>query len=205
MKDSKKLKFVALATLLVALGLFISGHSIRLKAILAQHLLRSAWAETITEGGDVKPWPWADTFPVARLFHDSLGVDLIVLAGNQGAVLAFGPGHMSESSLPPQLGNCVIAGHKDTSFAFLRQVKRGDVIRIQNRLGDIHSYQVTGKEVVHRQNLYFMRGESSWLTLTTCYPFVGLETNGDLRMVVSARLLEEEVRDVGLYEVDARS
>ena len=29
----------------------------------------------------MKPWPWADTWPVARLVVPSLGIDQIVLEG----------------------------------------------------------------------------------------------------------------------------
>jgi sortase A len=31
--------------------------------MLAQVLLERAFAETITSGRAVKPWPWADTWP----------------------------------------------------------------------------------------------------------------------------------------------
>ena len=72
-----------LALLLLALGLWQLGGAavIHGKAWLAQRLLERAWAVTLAGGGPVKPWPWADTWPVARLKVPALDVDLFVLAG----------------------------------------------------------------------------------------------------------------------------
>ena len=55
--------FVALV--LAAAGAILFGQGI--KAMLAQVLLERAFAETITSGRAVKPWPWADTWPEARI------------------------------------------------------------------------------------------------------------------------------------------
>ena len=59
------LVLAALGAALLAAGLWLPA-----KAELAQHLLSRAWAEAHDEGGAVKPWPWADTWPVAppRMF-----------------------------------------------------------------------------------------------------------------------------------------
>ena len=43
------------------------GAWIPVKAALAQVLLDNAWRETLYSGQPLKPWPWADTWPVARL------------------------------------------------------------------------------------------------------------------------------------------
>ena len=58
-----------LVVTLVLLGLWQigSGAWIYVKAQLAQVLLQRAWAGTLAGQRDVKPWPWADTWPVARL------------------------------------------------------------------------------------------------------------------------------------------
>ena len=69
------------------------GAWIHAKAMLAQSLLETAWSETLRTGKEVKPWPWADTWPVARLTVPRLGIRRIVLAGASGSSLAFGPGH----------------------------------------------------------------------------------------------------------------
>ena len=54
--------------------------------------------------------------------------DLIVLAGGSGRTLAFGPGHLSASAMPGQVGNMIIAGHRDTHFQFLQKVEVGELL-----------------------------------------------------------------------------
>ncbi len=69
-----------------------NGLYIYAKARVAQVLLHSAWAKTQASGTAVKPWPWADTHPVARLRAPAQDADLLVLAGPRGARWRSGPG-----------------------------------------------------------------------------------------------------------------
>ena len=71
---------------------FGQGSYIHAKAKLAQSLIRGAWEKTLAGQKEVRPWPWADTWPVARLIVPRLKVDLFVLAGSSGRTMAFGPG-----------------------------------------------------------------------------------------------------------------
>jgi hypothetical protein len=59
---------LAAAALLLVLGVWQLGEGlyIQAKAQLAQILVRSAWERTLAGERQVKPWPWADTWPVAR-------------------------------------------------------------------------------------------------------------------------------------------
>ena len=92
-----------LAIILATAGaiLFGQGIYIHAKAMLSQVLLQRAFAETITTGHAVKPWPWADTWPDARITVGRLGASAIALAGSSGQALAFGP----MSSVPPTPAN----------------------------------------------------------------------------------------------------
>lgn len=94
---------LAAGLLLLALGGWQMGSAAYLhaKAWLAQVLLAEAWAATLADGTPHKPWPWADTAPVARLQVPALGVDQIVLAGVSGRSLAFGPGHLDGTPHAP--------------------------------------------------------------------------------------------------------
>ena len=100
------------AAALAVLGLALTGHAlyIHAKAMLAQALLHRAWIATQATGVPAKPWPWADTTPVARLIAPEHDVDLLVLAGATGRTLAFGPGHHDGSALPGEPGNAVVLG-----------------------------------------------------------------------------------------------
>ena len=87
---------------LLALGFWQLGQGayIPAKAWLAQELMQRAWLRVSAGADRAAPWPWADTWPVARLSAKSHDVDLIVLAGGSGRTLAFGPGHLGASALP---------------------------------------------------------------------------------------------------------
>ena len=163
------------------------GAYIHAKAILAQLLLETAWSETIRAKKEVKPWPWADTWPVGRLTVPSLGVSRIVLAGASGESLAFGPGHFFGSALPGQAGNIVIAGHRDTQFRFLQALKPGDEILLQTSNGVIHPYRVSAIRIVTQDEFrYLSPSGTNILTLITCYPFDAIQPGGPLRYVVIA-------------------
>jgi sortase A len=175
---------------LLALGFWQLGQGayIPAKAWLAQELMQRAWLR-VTAGEDrAAPWPWADTWPIARLTAKSHGVDLIVLAGGSGRTLAFGPGHLGASATPGHIGNAIIAGHRDTHFQFLKEVKQGELLGIESPGGESHQYQVTSVDIVDSTTgSLVLDTDAAMLTLVTCYPFDALEAGGPLRYVVTAR------------------
>ncbi len=176
------------ALFLSALLLFSRGVWIYAKASLAQVLLRRAWARTVQGGKEVRPWPWADTWPVARLRARRLREDLIVLAGASGRTLAFGPGHLDGSGRPGGPGNCVLSAHRDTQFAFLRKLESGDPLELETPAGLRRVYRVVDRRVVHkREAAVLAETHEPTLTLITCYPFSGVAPGGPLRYVVRAR------------------
>ena len=177
---------------LLCLGFWQFGHGayIPAKAWLAQELMQRAWDRAAAGEERVAPWPWADTWPVARLTTEARGVDLIVLAGGSGRTLAFGPGHLSASAMPGDIGNAIIAGHRDTHFQFLRSVEVGDLLGVEPTNGQRHVYQVVGVDIVDsRKGSLVLDTDVAMLSLVTCYPFDALEAGGPLRYVVTARML----------------
>jgi sortase A len=175
---------------LLCLGFWQLGQGayIPAKAWLAQELMQRAWQRAGHEHDREAPWPWADTWPVARLKANSGKIDLIVLAGGSGRTLAFGPGHLSASALPGDAGNSVIAGHRDTHFSFLRDIEKGDTVVIERFSGRQHRYEVIGIDVVDsRRGSLLLDTDTSILSLVTCYPFDAAEVGGPLRYVVTAR------------------
>jgi sortase A len=165
-----------------------SASYIHAKAILAQVLLETAWNKTVHGQQEVKPWPWADTWPISRIDVPSLGIDRIVLAGASGSSLAFGPGHLFGSSLPGQQGNTVIAGHRDTHFKFLQDIQRGELIQLQTLTGKTIQYEVSETIIVHEKEIeYLVTTLENKLTLITCYPFDAIRPGGPLRYLVIAK------------------
>jgi len=190
---SSTFKNISLKCLLIVLplcGMWQIGSAsyIHAKAILAQVLLETAWDKTVHGQQEVKPWPWADTWPISRLDVPGLGVDRIVLAGASGSSLAFGPGHLFGSSLPGQQGNTVIAGHRDTHFRFLKDIQRGELIQLQSLTGETIKYKVSEAIIVHKKQAeYLAKTSENTLTLITCYPFDAIRAGGPLRYLVIAK------------------
>lgn len=182
---AKILKSVTAVLILVGLYFLGTGLWIPTKAILAQYLLKNAWHRSTILHADVKPWPWADSWPVGRLRNDRLGVDLIILEGDSGEVLAFGPGHLSASSPPAGNGHCILAGHRDTSFTFIQYLVPGDLLTLEGRTSR-RVYRVERADIIEARQLYLDGDQVGMLTLITCYPFDTIFPGTPLRFVVTA-------------------
>jgi sortase A len=188
-RKHKTVVVIGLAAIALAgILLMLAGGWIYIKAGIAKVLIKSAWEKTLAGAEEARPWPWADLHPLARLAVPSLHTDEIVLSGVNGATLAFGPGHVEHPAEPGEDGNCVIAGHRDTSFRFLKDLKTGDEIRITDRRGAESLYIVSGSSVVDKNETWVMSAEmEGTLTLITCYPFDD-PLPGPERYVVFARM-----------------
>ena len=178
------------ATVCLTAGAALGSHGLylQMKALLAQVLLERAWRVTVAGGGAVKPWPWADTWPVARLRVPRLRRSAIVLSAAGGEALAFAPAHVAGSALPGQRGTSVIAGHRDTHFRFLRELVPGDEIELVTASGEGHLFRVTRSAIVHAaaSGIEADDGDSPRLALVTCWPFDALQGGSKLRYVVFA-------------------
>lgn len=146
-------------------------------------------------GGEVRqqelaPWPWADTYPVARMSTKRGCVELIILEGGSGRALAFSPGHLSISALPGQSGNSMIAGHRDTHFRFLQFLKLGDALLVEISDGRKHVYGVSAIDVVYSRRVSLVLDtDESMISLVACYLFEVMEAGSPMRYVVSSRLV----------------
>lgn len=169
-------------------GLMGEGLWIKAKAGLAQILLDRAFAQSIVAGKPVKPWRWADTWPVARIAVPRLRASAIALAGGSGQALAFGPGHLAQTPKPGERGTSVFAAHRDTHFRFLGDLKPGDEITLTRDDGITFIYEMTGAEIVRwdQSNIDAVAPGYN-LVLATCWPLDG-KLGGPLRYVVHARL-----------------
>lgn len=178
---------LVLCLLLVAIQQLGGAAIIKAKARLAPLLIELAWMETLQlQDSVVKPWPWADTWPVGRLQVASLGVDLFILEGDSGNALAFGPGRALPSAALGAGGTAVVGGHRDTHFAFLQQLRKGHLLQLQLPSGEERYYRVDELRVVDasRESLSVDTATHA-LLLVTCYPFDALQTGGPLRYVVT--------------------
>jgi sortase A len=184
-----------LPTLVLALaGLALFGHGgyIHAKAMLAQVLLERAFSESIAAHHPVKPWSWADTWPVARIAVKRLNASAIALAGSSGQALAFGPGHVELTPDAGERGVAVYSAHRDTHFRFLRNVVVGDEIDVTRRDGQTFRFRADATAIVRydRSGIDPLAGGYE-LVLTTCWPFDAL-TPGPDRYILHATMIEPD-------------
>lgn len=166
---------------------FSSGSYIYVKAQLAQYLLNNAWSKTLQGNYKVKPWHWADTYPVANIIFVRFDKEYIVLAGGTGRTMAFGPAHISSTPLPGRKSNSVIIGHRDTHFTVLKDLKPGDEVTVQTQDKNLR-YKVENTFIVDEKQSEVMQNHGSeLLTLITCYPFDAIKAGGSLRYIVQAQ------------------
>jgi len=182
---------VSLLMAVLGLGSIGQGLWIHAKAVLAQVLLERAFAVTLATGRVVKPWPWADTWPTARIEVPRLGKSVIVLHGSSGQALAFGPGHLEGTPDAGEHGIAVYAAHRDTHFAFLGDVQIGDAIRVTRSDGATFQFRVTRTSVVRWDSSDIdPDADGRGLILSTCWPLDG-KFSGPLRYLVHAEIEDD--------------
>ncbi len=172
--------------MLAALGLAVHAAWLPAKAQVAQQLLQSSWSQSVLDGRAHRPWPWADTHAVARLVQPRLGISQVVLAGDSGRPLAFGPGWAEASAAPGNAsGTTIISGHRDTHFAWLRELRRGDALTLETPQGP-REFTVAAMQVVDSRIHRIATGAADGqLVLVTCWPFDAVAPRGPMRYVVT--------------------
>lgn len=123
---------------------------------------------------------------IGRVRASRIGLEAVVVQGDSDSILRLAVGHIPGTALPGQSGNMVLAGHRDTFFRALRNIRAGDRIVIESPHGS-YDYEVESTSVVAPTDLTVLRNSGSReLTLITCYPFSWIGSAPD-RFVVRAR------------------
>ncbi len=108
---------------------------------------------------------------LGRMDIPRLGVSVAVLQGTKSRMLRLGAGHIEGTPLPGEPGNIGIAGHRDTFFRELKDIRSHDEIQLQTATG-FFRYEVDWVKVVAPDdNSVLAPSTASALTLVTCYPF----------------------------------
>lgn len=135
----------------------------------------------------------AEGDPVGRLSIPALGVRAIVREGTETGILGVALGHIAGTAMPGRPGNTAVAGHRDTLFRGLRNIKRGMRIEFETPERLKYVYEVENISVVSPSQVSVLKaGLYPQLTLVTCYPFdyVG---SAPYRFIVKARQLGNQV------------
>ncbi|MBY6205829.1 sortase domain-containing protein [Halomonas denitrificans] len=185
---------IGMAVALLAAASLLLGHAgwIHVKGSIGQWLMERTWSMSERDGTEPElPWPGARTRPVARLFVPDLDVDRLVVDGIELPKLAWGPGLVTGHR-----DHHVIAGHRDTHFRFLGNLRTGDDVQLQfapvgatdARPSGPSDWIVAGSKVVDSRTARIdLDAPGPRLTLVTCYPLDAGFAGTPLRLVVSAR------------------
>lgn len=113
---------------------------------------------------------------------DALDLKYPVVEGADSKQLSYGIGHIPNTAAIGSKGNCVLAGHRGsrygTYFKYLNKLSEGDMVKITDKEGNVHWYEVDSWEVVGPyDNSVKAQGEKAELTLLTC------ENRGTMRLI----------------------
>lgn len=149
---------------------------------------------TLEHVSSERPWPKESSgfrgpregTLVGRIEIPRLDLFAVVFEGTSEDTLARGVGHLTGSAAPGERGNSVLAGHRDSFFRELRDIRKGDNITVRSLDGKFR-YRVESTMIVYPDQTEVLEaGNEPYLTLITCFPFRYIG-NAPQRFVVRAR------------------
>lgn len=191
----RKFGIVALVIMMfISAAVLLTNLWLPAKALIAHQLIVDSWQQMQANSDEsikVKPWPWADTHAIAELSFPRLDQQRIVLQGADPTTLAFSIGAMHGFDRFDNDKPFVIAGHRDTHFNVLADVKLDDVIIITVGNNQQFRYQVSDIKIVDtnaqtENTSWQLPDDPTLLVLITCYPFDALTVGGSQRYLVFA-------------------
>ncbi len=130
-----------------------------------------------------------DPLVMGRIEIPRVEVSAIVRQGVDDETLDLAVGHVTDTARPGEIGNTVLAGHRDTFFRGLRNISVDDRIVLVVPPHE-YEYRVVSLEVVPPTEISVLDPtENEVLTLVTCHPFnfIGSAPN---RFIVRAERVE---------------
>ena len=155
------------------------------KSFIMQNKLRYEWNQTM-ENKQINPYD-NSIYPIGKINIDKLNLSSIITSGDLEQSLEVSIAHIPNTSKPGQLGNIGLAGHRDTFFKKLKDIKINDIIEIEYLEG-ISEYRVNDIKIIQPDETNYLYDKNKeTLTMITCYPFEYLG-NAPLRYMVQAKL-----------------
>ena len=154
-----------------------------LDAILASALPRTPAAVAAAR---TRPLP-ARGEMIGRVEIPRLDVSVVVRAGSDARTLQLAVGHVPGTAFPGERGNVGLAGHRDTFFRRLHDIRPDDEIRVTTLHG-VFTYRVQRTVIVQPRDVWVLDPtDEPTLTLVTCYPFTYVGSAPE-RFIVRASL-----------------
>lgn len=119
-----------------------------------------------------------------------VGVRSVILEGADDRTLALSVGHIPGTAQPGrEEGNVGLAGHRDSFFRGLRNIRKRDEVLLITPSGS-QVYQVDSTRIVSPEEVSVLKDVGRpILTLVTCYPFYYIGA-APKRFIVQAHLME---------------
>jgi len=125
---------------------------------------------------------------IGSLWIPKLKRTIDIIEGTEAKQLKRGVGHYEGSVLPGVSDNSVLAGHRDSVFRNLGDLKLGDLLHVRTDYGkfvyEVHKIRIVGGN----DKTVIVPTEDAVLTLSTCYPFRYIG-NAPKRYIVQAGLV----------------
>lgn len=117
----------------------------------------------------------------------SVGLKVPVYATNTELVMDRGAGIIDGMSYPHEPGNIGISGHRDGYFRVLKDIKVGDLVRLETLEGP-KQFRIDATHIVEIEDKKLLRDtKEQSVTLVTCYPFYFVG-HAPKRFIVTASL-----------------
>jgi sortase A len=124
---------------------------------------------------------------VGELVIPRLNAVLPIIEGAKEEELSRGVGHMPETVLPGENDMSVLAGHRDTVFRHVGQLKVGDELVVQTAEGKF-IYQIERTWITDKDDRSVIHSvQEPILLLVTCYPFEHIGSAPE-RYIIQAKL-----------------
>lgn len=146
-------------------GLAVTAHPVgsRIKRVWLQ------WkAATIWDNCKGAPATGATGEPVLWLDIPSVGISQLVVEGQDGETLSRFPGRADAGRAT------LIMAHRDTHFRGLADIREGNSLQLETRIGTLRSYRIQAIHICDKQEVVaFLQShvDEDCLLLLTCYPF----------------------------------
>ncbi len=161
------------ATVIAGVALLSYAGIVVLKARAHQQTFEAApRADAVSPPAVPAPPPLVEGDTIGEIRVDRIGLRTVITQGESDAILDLGAGHLADTPWLGQPGNVVLAGHRDTVFRPLEQIRVGDVIEVTGHSAVVR-YAVTSMKIVEPTDISVLdASDSNTLTLVTCFPFV---------------------------------
>jgi sortase A len=131
---------------------------------------------------------------VGRIEIPRLKMSAVIFEGTDDGILDRGIGHLAGTATTGERGNLVLAGHRDTFFRPLKNIREGDEIDVTGP-GGVSRYKVEFTQIVGPEATEVLRSSGrATLTLITCYPFRFIGNAPD-RFIVRGQKIDKEASD----------